>query len=161
MRKNAHYHSSFVGHRDNLLLSGVTREQPDLQDVPHRRVARSSRSTCRRRAARGTSATSQMEKLIEGDPKNAAMAAFTADPFLKYVVVVDDDVDITNDSDVLHAIATRVRWDYGRVPGHVLEGLAARSGVVRPRRGLAPRHEGRDRRDAEGELPARDLDTGR
>jgi 2,5-furandicarboxylate decarboxylase 1 len=53
-----------------------------------------------------------MEKLIEGDPKNVAMAAFSADPFLKYVVVVDDDVDIMNDSDVLHAIATRVRWDH-------------------------------------------------
>lgn len=52
-----------------------------------------------------------MEKLIEGDPKNAAMAAFTADPFLKYVVVVDDDVDILRDSEVIHAIAQRVRWD--------------------------------------------------
>ncbi|MFQ5852929.1 MAG: UbiD family decarboxylase, partial [Candidatus Binatia bacterium] len=53
----------------------------------------------------------QMNQLIEGDPKNAAMAAFTADPFLKFVVVVDDDVNIGNDSEVLHAIATRVRAD--------------------------------------------------
>jgi 2,5-furandicarboxylate decarboxylase 1 len=52
-----------------------------------------------------------LEKLIEGDPKNAAMAAFAADPFLKFVVVVDEDVDILNDSDVMHAIATRVRAD--------------------------------------------------
>jgi 2,5-furandicarboxylate decarboxylase 1 len=51
-----------------------------------------------------------MEKLIEGDPKNAAMAAFAADPFLKYVVVVDEDVDITNDAQVWHAIAQRVRF---------------------------------------------------
>jgi 2,5-furandicarboxylate decarboxylase 1 len=54
----------------------------------------------------------QMEKLIEGDPKNPAMAAFTADPFLKYVVVVDDDVDIMDDTQVLHVIATRVRRDH-------------------------------------------------
>lgn len=111
MRKNAHYQSSFVGHRDNLLLSGVTRNS-------------SIYKTCRI-ASGGVKAVYvppsgrsryicyvQMEKLIEGDPKNAAMAAFTADPFLKYVVVVDDDVDITNDADVLHAIATRVRWDH-------------------------------------------------
>ena len=41
-----------------------------------------------------------------------AMAAFVADPFLKFVVVVDHDVDITSDTDVLHAIATRVRADH-------------------------------------------------
>jgi 2,5-furandicarboxylate decarboxylase 1 len=100
MRKNAHYHSSFVGHRDNLLLSGVTRNSQIYKTC---RIASGAvKAVC----------YVQMEKLIEGDPKNAAMGAFTADPFLKYVVVVDDDVDITNDADVLHAIATRVRWDY-------------------------------------------------
>ncbi len=111
MRKDAYYHSSFVGHRDNLNLSGVTRNSQIYQTC---RIASGavkavyvppsgrSRYIC----------YVQMEKLIEGDPKNAAMAAFTADPFLKYVVVVDDDVDITNDSEVLHAIAARVRWDY-------------------------------------------------
>ena len=36
---------------------------------------------------------------------------FAADPFLKYVVVVDQDVNILNDEEVLHAIATRVRAD--------------------------------------------------
>jgi 2,5-furandicarboxylate decarboxylase 1 len=111
MRENAHYQSSFVGHADNLLLSGVTRNS-------------SIYNTCRIASGAVKSVYVplsgrcryicfvQMEKLIEGDPKNAAMAAFTADPFLKYVIVVDDDVDIMNDSDVLHAIATRVRWDH-------------------------------------------------
>ncbi|MGE3935718.1 MAG: hypothetical protein AB7F67_20825, partial [Rhodospirillaceae bacterium] len=52
-----------------------------------------------------------IERMIEGEAKQAAMAAFVADPFLKFVVVVDHDVDITDDTDVLHAIATRVRAD--------------------------------------------------
>ena len=52
-----------------------------------------------------------LEKMQEGEAKLAAMAAFVADPFLKFVVVVDHDVDINNDTDVLHAIATRVRAD--------------------------------------------------
>ena len=39
------------------------------------------------------------------------MAAFVTDPFLKYAVVVDHDVDITSDTEVMHAIATRVRAD--------------------------------------------------
>ena len=53
-----------------------------------------------------------IEKMHEGEAKLAAMAAFVADPFLKFVVVVDHDVDINNDTDVLHAIATRVRADH-------------------------------------------------
>ena len=39
------------------------------------------------------------------------MAAFVTDPFLKFCVVVDHDVDITSDTEVMHAIATRVRAD--------------------------------------------------
>jgi 2,5-furandicarboxylate decarboxylase 1 len=53
-----------------------------------------------------------LEKMQEGEAKLAAMAAFVADPFLKFVVVVDHDVDINNDTEVLHAIATRVRADH-------------------------------------------------
>ena len=49
--------------------------------------------------------------MIEGEAKQAAMAAFVADPFLKFVVVVDEDVDVYNDTEVWHAIATRVRAD--------------------------------------------------
>ena len=52
-----------------------------------------------------------IDKVIEGEPKNACMAAFAADTFLKYVIVVDEDVNVLNDAEVLHAIATRVRWD--------------------------------------------------
>lgn len=110
MRRKPLYQSSFVGHADNLLLSGVTRNSY----IYH---------TCRIASA-GVKAVYvppsgrsryicyiQMDSIIEGDPKNAAMAAFAADPFLKFVVAVDQDVDISNDSDVLHAIATRVRAD--------------------------------------------------
>jgi 2,5-furandicarboxylate decarboxylase 1 len=39
------------------------------------------------------------------------MAVFAADPFLKFVFVVDKDVDIMDDSLVLHAVATRLRAD--------------------------------------------------
>lgn len=110
MRRNAFYQSSFVGHADNLLLSGVTRNSY----IYH---------TCRIASA-GVKAVYvppcgrsryicyvQMDSGIDGDAKNAAMAAFAADPFLKFVIAVDEDVDISNDSDVLHAIATRVRAD--------------------------------------------------
>ena len=47
--------------------------------------------------------------MVEGDPKIAAMAAFGANPYLKSFFVVDEDVNVTSDEEVLHAIATRMR----------------------------------------------------
>jgi len=110
MRRDALYQSSFVGHADNLLLSGIIRSTTIMNTVKlaapkvravHMTTAGRCRFICH----------VAIEKIIEGEPKNAAMAAFAADPFLKYVIVVDQDVDVLNDSDVLHAIATRVRAD--------------------------------------------------
>ena len=110
MKKKPLYQSIFVGHPDNLLLSGVTRNSEILRVV---------RNTCPTvRAVNMTLAGRcryicyvAMDKLIEGDPKNVAMAAFASDSFLKFVIVVDSDVDIMNDAEVWHAIATRLRAD--------------------------------------------------
>jgi UbiD family decarboxylase len=49
----------------------------------------------------------QIEKKSEGDAKNAIMAALAANPSMKGVVVVDDDIDILSYEDVEFAIATR------------------------------------------------------
>jgi 2,5-furandicarboxylate decarboxylase 1 len=110
MRRNALYQSSFVGHADNLLLSGIVRSTTIMKTVKLaspkvRAVHVPASGRCR------FICYLSIEKIIEGEPKNAAMAAFAADPFLKYVVVVDQDVNILNDEEVLHAIATRVRAD--------------------------------------------------
>ena len=110
MRRNALYQSSFVGHADNLLLSGFVRSTTIMKTVKMaspkvRAVHVPASGRCR------FICYLSIEKIIEGEPKNAAMAAFAADPFLKYVVVVDQDVNILNDEEVLHAIATRVRAD--------------------------------------------------
>lgn len=53
----------------------------------------------------------QVRKKTQGDAKNAIMAAFAAHTSLKHVVVVDDDIDISDPDDVEYAIATRVRAD--------------------------------------------------
>ena len=50
-----------------------------------------------------------IEKRHEGEAKNVACAAFAADPFIRYAIVVDSDVNIFEDSSVLEAVATRVR----------------------------------------------------
>ena len=106
MRRDALYQSSFVGHADNLLLSGIVRSTTIMKMVKMaspkvRAVHVPASGRCR------FICYVSIEKIIEGEPKNAAMAAFAADPFLKYVVVVDQDVNILNDEEVLHAIATQ------------------------------------------------------
>jgi 2,5-furandicarboxylate decarboxylase 1 len=110
-RRNPLYQNAFVGHSDNLLLAGLMRTSfientvkiacPTVRAVT---VPRSGRYRFICYVA--------IDKMREGEAKLAAMAAFVADPFLKFVVVVDEDVDINNDTEVLHAIATRVRADH-------------------------------------------------
>lgn len=53
----------------------------------------------------------QIEKVTDGDGKNAILASFSAHPSLKHVVVVDDDIDIYSMEDVEYAIATRFQAD--------------------------------------------------
>ncbi|MEM1578720.1 MAG: UbiD family decarboxylase [Archaeoglobaceae archaeon] len=53
----------------------------------------------------------QIEKRTDGDAKNAILAALAANPSLKGVVVVDEDIDIFNYEDLDYAIATRFQPD--------------------------------------------------
>jgi UbiD family decarboxylase len=48
-----------------------------------------------------------VEKQLEGDGKNALLAAFAAHPSLKHAVVVDSDINVSDASDVEWAVATR------------------------------------------------------
>ncbi|MEM3577859.1 MAG: UbiD family decarboxylase [Candidatus Bathyarchaeia archaeon] len=48
-----------------------------------------------------------IEKQLDGDGKNALLAAFAAHPSLKHAIVVDSDINVFDVSDVEWAIATR------------------------------------------------------
>jgi UbiD family decarboxylase len=52
-----------------------------------------------------------MKKIADGEPQMAIMATLGTELYTKYVVVVDDDVDIFSVNDVLWAVATRMRAD--------------------------------------------------
>jgi len=54
-----------------------------------------------------------IKKRFDGEPKNVAMGAFGAYPWLKYCVIVDDDVDVRDLNDVWWAMATRSKPDSG------------------------------------------------
>jgi len=52
-----------------------------------------------------------IEKQTEGDAKNAILAAFSAHPSLKHVIVVDSDINVYDINEVEWAIATRFQAD--------------------------------------------------
>jgi UbiD family decarboxylase len=52
-----------------------------------------------------------MKKLAEGQPRHALMLLLGLDPYLKFVVAVDDDVNVFDEEEVLWAIATRFQAD--------------------------------------------------
>ena len=52
-----------------------------------------------------------MKKTAEGQPKHALMLLLGLDPYLKFVVAVDEDVNVFDEEEVLWAIATRFQAD--------------------------------------------------
>lgn len=109
MRRDALFHSVASGmSQDHILVSCVTREGEILNTlrrnlpgvlavhVPHR--------TCG-----AFLAIVKMRKSSQGEPQQAIMAALGTEFYTKYVIVVDEDVDIFDMNDVLWAVATRVR----------------------------------------------------
>ena len=53
----------------------------------------------------------QLDKKHIAQPKQAILAAFANDLYLKYVVCFDTDIDIQNGSQIAWALATRVQGD--------------------------------------------------
>jgi 2,5-furandicarboxylate decarboxylase 1 len=52
-----------------------------------------------------------IRKTVDGEPKQAAFAALTAEPNIKHCIIVDDDIDVFNEAEVLWALATRFEAD--------------------------------------------------
>ncbi len=76
----------------------------------------------------------QIRKSNPGEPKNVAMAAFTAHVNIAKVIVVDEDVDIYDPADVWWSLVNRVDWqrDFFVVPGaqgHEMDPTADERGV--------------------------------
>ncbi|MBQ3664200.1 MAG: UbiD family decarboxylase [Clostridia bacterium] len=134
MRKKPIYLDCFSGHLDHQLLGGTGRLSviyktirmacPTVKDV-FMPPSGCCRLTC----------YVSIHKRHEGEAKNAIGAVLASDPFVKYVVVVDDDVNIFNDSAVLLAIATRLKPDQNgfmikNAKGHPLDPTAYNGYVV-------------------------------
>lgn len=119
MRSDAMFQSVTSGmSKDHILVSCVTREGEILnalrRNLPNVRNVHVPHTTCG-----AFMAIISMKKTAQGEPQMAVMATLGTELYTKYVIVVDDDVDIFDMNDVLWAIATRVRAekDIFFVPG--------------------------------------------
>ena len=111
MRRDAMFHSVVSGmSSDHILVSCITREGEILnalrRNLPNVRAVHVPRNTCG-----GLMAIVSMTKTAPGEPQQAIMAALGTEFYTKIVIVVDEDVDIFELSDVMWAVATRVRAD--------------------------------------------------
>jgi len=109
MRRDAMFHSVISGmSRDHIQVSCITREGEILnalkRNLPNVRAVHVPHTTCG-----AFMALISMKKIAEGEPQMAIMGTLGTELYTKYVIVVDDDVDIFNMNDVMWAIATRVR----------------------------------------------------
>lgn len=92
--------------REARLFDAVKRAAPGLKEV---RIPFHGGSL---------SAYISITKMKDGDSKQAILAAFASDHFLKYVYIVDDDIDIFNESEVMWSVnvRTQVRDDLTVLP---------------------------------------------
>ena len=151
MRKDAIYYNLHMPW-ENTWLAAPTRYTAIRAGAAGPPASRSRTSTSRSAAARFWHAVISIKKQ-PGEGKNALLAALSVMD-LKHVVVVDDDIDVNDPTDVEWAIATRVQGDKDVM---IVIGRAGEAARPEPAAGLrrgADRRQGRHRRHHPGRHPA-------
>ncbi|MBI3637988.1 MAG: UbiD family decarboxylase [Candidatus Rokubacteria bacterium] len=105
-RRDAYFQDIAVAHLDHMLLSTIP-----IEANLYRAVRAMVPSVKAVRVPAPFTCYVAIEQRIPGQGKNAILAAFGADLYLKRVVVVDHDVDVFDDRQVNWALATRCQPD--------------------------------------------------
>jgi UbiD family decarboxylase len=109
-RKDFIYQALLPSGMEHKLLMGLPREtliwEAASKTVPFVKAVNLTSGGCG-----WLHAVLSIKKQVDGDAKNALMAAFSAHPSLKHAIVVDTDIDIYNPEQVEWAIATRFQAD--------------------------------------------------
>jgi 2,5-furandicarboxylate decarboxylase 1 len=113
-RDNAIYHDILPGYAEHRLLMGLPVEAK-VYDYVKSVVPTTQSVHLTDGGSNWLAAVIQIKKRLEGEPKNAILAAFAAHPSLKMATVVDDDIDPQNPVAVEYAITTRCQADKGFV----------------------------------------------
>jgi 2,5-furandicarboxylate decarboxylase 1 len=108
MRKDAIFQSLFIGHPEHGLIGSVPKEAVIYEKV--RATCPGVKSAYLTPAGVGRYICYiSLKQRVAGEAKDAIMATFVCDWHIKYVIAVDEDVDVFNDSEILWAIATRTQ----------------------------------------------------
>jgi anhydromevalonate phosphate decarboxylase len=111
-RNNALYQDILPGYSEHRLLMGLPVEAKLFEGVKN--VVSSTKTVhLSDGGSNWLTAVIQIHKRLEGESKNALLAAFANHPSLKIAVVVDDDIDPTDPVAVEYAISTRCQADKG------------------------------------------------
>jgi 2,5-furandicarboxylate decarboxylase 1 len=109
-RNDAIYHDILPGYAEHRLLMGLPVEAKMYDHIKN--VVPTTQSVhLTDGGSNWLSAVIQIKKRLEGEPKNALLAAFTAHPSLKMATVIDDDISPTDPIAVEYAVATRCQAD--------------------------------------------------
>ena len=109
-RDNAIFHDILPGYSEHRLLMGLPVESKMMDHVKNV-VPNTLQVLLTDGGSNWLTAIIQLKKRIEGESKNALLAAFSAHPSLKIAIVVDEDIDPTNPVEVEYAISTRFQAD--------------------------------------------------
>ncbi|MBU4536077.1 MAG: UbiD family decarboxylase [Euryarchaeota archaeon] len=110
IKKDPLYHAIFPAGFEHRLLQGLPQE-PRIYNAVQNTVPTVKNVVLTEGGCCWLHAAVSIKKQTPGDGKNVIMAALSAHPSLKHVVVVDEDVDIFNPEDLEYAMATRVKGD--------------------------------------------------
>jgi UbiD family decarboxylase len=111
-RTGAIYHDILPGYAEHRLLMGLPVEAK-MFDYVKNVVPTTLSVHLTDGGSNWLSAVIQIKKRLEGEPKNALLAAFAAHPSLKMATVVDDDIDPTDPVAVEYAVTSRCQADKG------------------------------------------------
>jgi 2,5-furandicarboxylate decarboxylase 1 len=132
-RDNPIFQTIIPGWNEHLYLGNVLPREPLLLNHV-RHVSKNVTGLHIPPYGSGFTALVALDKKNPGEPKNVALAAFTAHVNIKWCIVLDPDVDLYDPADVLWALNTRVDWseDVFLVPGaqgHEMDPTADSRGV--------------------------------
>ena len=111
-RNKAILHDILPGFAEHRLLMGLPVEAKMFEAIKN--VVPTTKAVCLTNGGSNwLDAVVQIDKRLEGEPKNALIAAFASHPSLKIATVVDEDIDPTDPVAVEYAISTRCQADKG------------------------------------------------
>ena len=110
MRKDAIYQTVMAAHNEHNMLGALPRMGSLLRRL--KEVLPSVKAVNLPLSGGGrVFCYISLKKRSDGEPKQAAFSAFSTDPTVKHVVLLDDDINVFNEQEVLWAVATRFEAD--------------------------------------------------